>query len=111
IHAFPRALPEPQSSARPVSNSRPIEPRQPVPPEPVLFHRSVPQPVLPGRPGMAGPFPDVVGGNDRGQRGGERGSQSGGNVRMDSPQPEPPAHNSLPVIKIHQLSLCEDGDA
>ncbi|XP_067250445.1 adrenoceptor alpha 1Aa isoform X1 [Chanodichthys erythropterus] len=32
-------------------------------------------------------------------------------VIMDSPQPEPPAHNSLPVIKIHQLSLCEDGDA
>ncbi|CAM4719046.1 unnamed protein product [Leuciscus chuanchicus] len=32
-------------------------------------------------------------------------------VVMDSPQPEPPAHNSLPVIKIHQLSLCEDGDA
>uniref|UniRef100_A0A8C1ZY69 Alpha-1A adrenergic receptor n=1 Tax=Cyprinus carpio TaxID=7962 RepID=A0A8C1ZY69_CYPCA len=32
-------------------------------------------------------------------------------VRMDSLQPEPPAHNSLPVIKIHQLSLCEDGDA
>ncbi len=32
-------------------------------------------------------------------------------VRMDSPQPEPPEHNSLPVIKIHQLSLCEDGDA
>ncbi|KAK7136324.1 hypothetical protein R3I94_014842 [Phoxinus phoxinus] len=32
-------------------------------------------------------------------------------VIADSPQPEPPAHNSLPVIKIHQLSLCEDGDA
>uniref|UniRef100_A0A672LP90 Alpha-1A adrenergic receptor n=1 Tax=Sinocyclocheilus grahami TaxID=75366 RepID=A0A672LP90_SINGR len=32
-------------------------------------------------------------------------------VRKDSPQPELPTHNSLPVIKIHQLSLCEDGDA
>ncbi|XP_026073059.1 alpha-1A adrenergic receptor-like [Carassius auratus] len=32
-------------------------------------------------------------------------------VRMDPPQPETPAQNSLPVIKIHQLSLCEDGDA
>ncbi|XP_030638783.1 alpha-1A adrenergic receptor isoform X1 [Chanos chanos] len=36
-------------------------------------------------------------------------------VGIDSPQqptpPKPPTQSSLPVIKIHQLSLCENGDA
>ncbi|TRY60540.1 hypothetical protein DNTS_026956 [Danionella cerebrum] len=32
-------------------------------------------------------------------------------VRTNSLGHEPPVQNSLPVIKIHQLSLCEDGDA